>query len=144
MNVKKKRVLFLCTGNSCRSQMAEGLARYLAGEKWEVYSAGLEPQGVNAMAVEVMSERGIDISQQSSEVLDLQLMREMDLVITLCGDAAERCPFPPPGVRSFHWPLSDPAEVSGTAEEVRAAFRNVRDAIEEKISKLLASCYENE
>lgn len=137
MMKNRKKVLFLCTGNSCRSQMAEGLARHLAGDKWEVFSAGLEPQGISSRAVEVMLERGIDISHQRSETLDPQLIRQMDVVITLCGDAAEKCPILPSEVKSLHWSLPDPAKNEGSKEEVYSMFRIVRDEIEERLLNLL-------
>lgn len=135
----KKKVLFLCTGNSCRSQMAEGFARALAGDRWEVYSAGLEPAGVNPRAVQVMREVGIDISGQTSDPIDSDLLRQVDLIVTLCGDAAERCPVTPPEVRRLHWPLEDPAGATGSEEEVLAKFRRVRDEIRQRIRFLLAS-----
>ncbi|MBC7343741.1 MAG: arsenate reductase ArsC, partial [Clostridia bacterium] len=106
------RIMFLCTGNSCRSQMAEGWARYLARELQgtsstsqpiEVYSAGLEPAGLNPRAVAAMAEVGIDISQQTSKAIDPQLLSQMDVVVTLCGDAEERCPVTPPSIRRLHW-----------------------------------------
>ena len=125
----KRRVMFLCTGNSARSQMAEGLARHLFGDRWEVYSAGLEPKGVHPLAVRAMDELGIDIRHQRSKVIDPDLLGRMDLVITLCDDGAERCPVPPPHVRRLHWALPDPAAARGTEEQRLAAFRRVRDEL---------------
>lgn len=133
----KKRVMFLCTGNSCRSQMAEGFARHLGGERWEVHSAGLEPAGVNPRAVEVMKEVGIDTSGQSSKPIDPELLRSADLVVTLCGDARDRCPVTPPHIRRLHWALPDPARAEGTEEEIMAVFRRVRDGIRELVGELL-------
>lgn len=118
--------------------MAEGLARSLLGGAWEVYSAGLEPKGVHPLAVRAMDEIGIDIRAQRSKPIDPELLRDMDLVITLCGDAAERCPVTPPGVRRVHWPFPDPAAVTGTEEERLAAFRSVRDGLARRIRAELA------
>ena len=126
------KILFVCTGNSARSQMAEGLARSLA-PGIEVHSTGLDPRGVNPYAVEVMAERGIDISRLRSKHLDEALARHMDYVITLCGEAAESCPVFPPEVRVVHWPLEDPAKAQGSPDEVRAVFRKVRDEIEARL-----------
>lgn len=138
MDKKKKKVLFLCTGNSCRSQMAEGFARALAGDRFEVYSAGLEPAGVNPRAVQVMHEVGIDISGQTSKPIDPEILLKVDLIVTLCGDAADRCPVTPPQVRRLHWPLEDPARATGTEEEILARFRQVRDEIRRRVESLFA------
>jgi len=119
--------------------MAEGFARALAGDRWEVYSAGLEPAGVNPRAVQVMREVGIDISGQTSDPISSDLLSEVDLIVTLCGDAAERCPVTPPEVRRLHWPLEDPARATGSEEEVLAKFRRVRDEIRRRIRFLLSS-----
>ncbi|MDR7402945.1 MAG: arsenate reductase (thioredoxin) [Armatimonadota bacterium] len=135
---KKPVVLFLCTGNSCRSQMAEGFARALGGERVEVYSAGLEPAGLHPRAVAVMAEAGIDISGQTSDPLDPEVLRRADLVVTLCGDARDRCPVTPPAVRHLHWPLPDPARAAGGEEAVMAVFRSVRDEIRARVWELLA------
>ncbi|MEW6273695.1 MAG: arsenate reductase (thioredoxin) [Bacillota bacterium] len=132
-----KKILFLCTGNSCRSQMAEGWAKALAKDKWEVHSAGTNPVGVNPRAVQVMAEAGVDISTQTSKPIDPDLLNSADLVITLCGDAAESCPVTPPTVRRLHWPLADPAKATGAEEEILAAFRAVRDEIKQRLEKLL-------
>lgn len=134
----RKRVAFLCTGNSCRSQMAEGWARVLAGNRWEVYSAGVEAHGVNPRAVAVMAEAGIDIRGQSSKEIDFDRLREQDVIITLCGDAEERCPVTPPTMRRLHWGLPDPAKATGTEEQILARFRAVRDEIRDRIRELLA------
>ncbi|NPV80200.1 MAG: arsenate reductase (thioredoxin) [Firmicutes bacterium] len=133
----KRKIMFLCTGNSCRSQMAEGFARALFGDSWEVYSAGIEPAGVNPRAIEVMREVGIDISMQTSDPIESRLLREMDLVVTLCGDAEERCPVTPPSVSRIHWPLPDPARAKGSEEEIMAEFRKVRDDIKRRVEDLL-------
>ena len=134
----KPLVYFLCTGNSCRSQMAEGFARHLAGDRWEVASAGIEPSVVNPLAVAVMAEAGIDISRHVSKPIDPELLRCAAVIVTLCGDAQERCPVTPPQVRRVHWPLTDPAKATGSESEVRAAFRSVRDDIGRRVGRLLA------
>ena len=132
-----RKILFLCVGNSARSQMAEGFARALAGDRWEVHSAGTAPAGLNPLAVEAMAEVGIDISGHTSKVVDPEVFKSADVVVTLCGDAAESCPLTPPGVRRIHWPLPDPARAAGTREEILAAFRAVRDDIKKRVQTLL-------
>jgi len=132
-----KRIMFVCTGNSARSQMAEGLARALGGNQVEVFSAGLEPKGLHPVAVGVMKEIGIDISSQTSKLIDPDLIRTMDIVVTLCGDARDRCPVLPPGTVHIHWPLPDPAAVEGSEAEVREAFRRVRSKLQELVTGLL-------
>ena len=129
---------FLCTGNSCRSQMAEGFARSLLGDTHRVASAGLEPSFVNPLAIAVMAEVGIDISGQTSKPIDDRLLADASLVITLCGDADERCPATPTGVRRLHWDLPDPARATGTEEERLEAFRSVRDELRRRIQSLRA------
>jgi arsenate reductase (thioredoxin) len=130
------RILFLCTGNSARSQMAEGLARALGGGRVEVWSAGIAPKGVHPLAVRAMAERGIDISGQSSKDLSA-VPRDPDVVITLCDNAADRCPAFPGRVRRIHWSLPDPAAVSGTEEEKLRAFRESRAEIEARLAAFL-------
>lgn len=130
---KKMKIMFVCTGNSCRSQMAEGIAKHLGRNRFEVYSAGLEAHGVNPRAVKVMSEIGIDISGQTSDEIDPKLLNTMDYAITLCGDAEERCPITPPQVTKMHWPFDDPAKATGTEEEIMEQFRIVRDAIYKRL-----------
>lgn len=137
MMKKPVRIMFLCTGNSCRSQIAEGFARALGGEAFEVYSAGLEPQGLNPQAVEVMREAGIDISRQTSDEIDPDLLDRMDYAITLCGHAEERCPITPAHVRRLHWPFDDPAKATGSQEEVMKEFRRVRDEIQKRIEEFI-------
>ena len=134
----KKRVLFLCTGNSCRSQMAEGLLRSLAGERFEVHSAGTRPQGVNPRAVCAMRELGIDIGAQSSEHVDRYLGTGIDTVITVCDHAAENCPTFPERARRIHWRFDDPAMATGTDAERMEVFRHVRDEIHEALHNWLA------
>lgn len=134
---KRPLIYFLCTGNSCRSQMAEGWARHLGGDKVEVYSAGIEAHGLNPYAVAAMKAAGVDISHHKSELIDLQLLNTADYVITLCGDANDRCPVTPPHVNRLHWGFEDPAKATGSDEEVTAKFHEVRDAIKNSIAKFL-------
>ena len=133
-----KRVLCVCTGNSARSQMAEGFARALGRGKVEASSAGMEPKGLNPFAVEVMREKEIDISSQRSKAFSAELARDMDYVITVCGNADARCPVLPPGVNRLHWPLDDPAQATGSTEEVREVFRRSRDEMERLVREFLA------
>lgn len=133
----KRRVLFLCTHNSARSQMAEGLLRHLGGDRFEAYSAGTEATFVRPLAIRAMAELGIDISGQQSKTVERFLHEPFDLVITVCDQANERCPvfF---GVRERrHWSLPDPAQATGTEEEQLAAYRAVRDALRERIEREL-------
>lgn len=130
------KILFVCTGNSARSQMAEGFAWSLGQGRIEAYSAGVEPTRLNPHAVAVMREKGIDISGQRSKVFDEELARQMDVVITVCGNADERCPILPPEVKRLHWPLEDPAAAKGTELEVLAEFRKIRDQIEKHVRAL--------
>jgi arsenate reductase (thioredoxin) len=127
------KIMFLCTGNSCRSQMAEGFARELGKGLIEPYSAGLIAAGVNTRAMAVMQEAGIDISGQKSKEIDVDLLRMMDMVITLCDSAAEACPYTPPVIQRIHWPIKDPVGTVGTEEEIMKEFRRARDEIKEKI-----------
>ncbi|MEF2967145.1 arsenate reductase (thioredoxin) [Paenibacillus sp. M1] len=130
----KPLVYFLCTGNSCRSQIADGFLNALSGEKYEVKSAGLEAHGLNPRAVQVMKEVGIDISGNSSDVIDPEILNRATYVITLCGHADEHCPvIMNPNVIKWHWGFDDPAKATGTEEEIMAQFRNVRDAIKSRI-----------
>lgn len=133
------KVYFLCTGNACRSQMAEGFAKKLLSQQWQVRSAGLEAHGLNPLATKVMAEKGIDISRQQSKVIDNAALQQADLIVTLCGDARDRCPWTPRSVRRLHWPLKDPAAATGSPAEVLQEFRNVRDAIEIRVRALAAS-----
>ncbi|SDC04266.1 arsenate reductase [Melghirimyces thermohalophilus] len=130
---KKKTIYFLCTGNSCRSQMAEGFGKRILGDRFNVYSAGIEAHGLNPKAVKVMAEKGVDISDQTSEIIDPEILNNADYVITLCGDANDKCPMTPPHVKRQHWGFDDPAKMEGTEEEVWAVFQRVRDQIEERI-----------
>lgn len=129
------QVYFLCTGNSCRSQMAEGFARKYFPD-WTIASAGIEKHGLNQMAVRVMSEKGIDISKNESKLIDVDFLNSSDLVITLCGDARDKCPMTPPTVKKEHWGFIDPALVEGPEEERLKVFRKVRDGIEDNIEEM--------
>ncbi len=131
------KVMFLCTGNSCRSQMAEGVAREYGKGLLEVYSAGLIPVGVNPNAVKVMKEIGIDISGQKSEYINAELMSQMDVIITLCGHAELLCPQTPLNIRRYHWPIKDPITAKGSEEKVLKKFRKARDEIKELIIKFI-------
>ncbi|HBT49903.1 MAG: Protein-tyrosine-phosphatase [Caldanaerobacter subterraneus] len=133
----KKILYFICTGNSCRSQMAEGFGKFYGGDDFEVYSGGVEAHGLNSKAVEVMKEIGIDISNQTSDLIDENILFKADYVITLCGDARDKCPALPPSVKSLHWELEDPARAEGTEEEIMNKFREVRDIIKEKVKALI-------
>lgn len=131
-----KQIYFLCTGNSCRSQMAEGFAQEILDSDWRVASAGIETHGLNPLAVKVMAEKGIDISQHTSKLIDSDYLNSCDLVITLCGDVRDRCPMTPTTVKKEHWPLPDPAQATGSETEVLQVFRNVRDQIETRVKDL--------
>ena len=133
----KKTLYFLCTGNSCRSQMADGWAQKLLPEDWEIYSAGIETHGVNPNAIKVMNEVGIDISHHTSDLINPDILNKATLVVTLCGDAADKCTMPPPGVRREHWGFEDPAKTTGTEEEKWAVFQQVRDAIGARIEQFV-------
>jgi arsenate reductase len=134
----KPRVLILCTGNSARSQMAEGLLFHLAGDRYDVSSAGTKPSLVNPLAVQAMAERGIDIHAHRSKHLSEFLSQPFDYVITVCDDAAEQCPVFPGRAERLHWSFPDPASVTGGDLERLAVFRAVRDAIETRLRSWLA------
>ena len=131
------KLLFLCTGNSCRSQMAEGWARALGGKHIEVRSAGIEAHGKNPRAIAVMAEAGIDISEQESNRVEPSWLAWANHVVTVCGHADEHCPVLPQSTSKEHWPLSDPAKAQGTEEQVMAAFRASRDDIRARVEALL-------
>ena len=131
------KVMFVCTGNSARSQMAEGFARHLGQGQIEAHSAGMEPSRLNPNAVAVMRERGIDISHQQSKAFDEALARRMDHVITVCGNADERCPALPPEIKRIHWPLEDPAAAKGTEAQILTKFREIRDQIQDRVRELV-------
>ena len=125
----KKKILILCTGNSCRSQIAEGYLRCFAGDRAEVYSAGVETHGVNPKAIETMADDSIDISGHTSNHIDEYRDISFDYVVTVCDNARERCPFFPSTARQFHENFPDPAKATGSQEEIAEAFRTVRDQI---------------
>ncbi|MGI9261648.1 MAG: arsenate reductase (thioredoxin) [Woeseiaceae bacterium] len=131
------KLLFLCTGNSCRSQMAEGWARHLGGDRVSVSSAGIESHGKNPRAIEVMQEVGLDISTQASTRLTNDMLTSADILVTVCGHAAEHCPVVPADVRREHWPLEDPARATGPEYEIMAVFRASRDEIRLRVAALL-------
>lgn len=131
------RILFLCTGNSCRSQMAEGFARKLGVGEIEVNSAGLEAHGLNPRAVAAMREIGIDISQQESTVVSDAMIARADLIITVCDHAKEHCPVVPGTTRQLHWSFDDPAKAMGTEDEIVNTFRRVRDEIDIRVRELV-------
>ena len=137
MSKKKTRILFLCTGNACRSQMAEGWARALGGGDLVVQSAGIEAHGKNPRAIAVMKEAGVDISGQASTRLTPAMLEDVELVVTVCGHADEHCPVLPPGVRRIHWSLEDPARASGSEEDIMAVFRASRDDIRRRVQGLI-------
>ena len=132
----KKRLLFLCSGNSCRSQMAEGWLRHLAGERAQVASAGTQPAGLHPWAVRVMAQAGVDIAGQRSQRLDDYLADEFDYVITVCDSAREACPVFPGG-RMVHWNFDDPAGAPGSQAERLAVFRRVRDEISQRLQRFI-------
>jgi arsenate reductase (thioredoxin) len=129
----KQRILFICTHNSARSQMAEGLLRYLGSGQFEAYSAGTEATRVRPLAIRAMAELGIDISQQQSKTLERYLNEPFDEVITVCDTAAEACPIFPGATHQRHWSFPDPSQATGSQEEQLAVYRQVRDAIRVRI-----------
>jgi arsenate reductase (thioredoxin) len=130
---EKAKVLFLCTHNSARSQMAEGLLRHLSGDRFESMSAGTEAARVRPLAIRAMEEIGIDISEQESKTLERYLGESLDYVITVCDEANEACPFFPGAQSRLHWSFEDPSKAEGTEEERLEVFRLVRDRIRERI-----------
>ncbi|MDB4919906.1 arsenate reductase ArsC [Mucilaginibacter sp.] len=135
-----KNILVLCTGNSCRSQIAEGYLRHFAGDKANIYSAGIETHGVNPKAIQVMAEDSIDISKHTSNNVDEYISIPFDYVITVCDNANEACPFFPGNVGRFHQNFPDPAKASGDAKQVMNEFRKVRDLIKAYAKDFIASC----
>lgn len=125
----KKNILVLCTGNSCRSQLAEGYLRYFHGDKANIYSAGVETHGVNPRAIATMLEDGIDISQHTSNHVDEYLHIPFDLIVTVCDHASERCPIFPSSAKRIHNNFPDPAKATGSEDEIMAEFRKVREQI---------------
>ena len=134
MTENKTRVLFLCTHNSARSQMAEGLLRHLAGDRFEAMSAGTEATHVRPLAIQAMEEIGVDISGQESKTLERYLQEPFDHVITVCDDANEACPFFPGATDRLHWSFEDPSKAEGSEEERLAVFRSVRDRIQDRVN----------
>jgi len=130
-------ILFLCTGNSCRSQMAEGWARAVGGDRFAVQSAGIEAHGKNPRAIAVMAEAGVDISAQESTIVSDGMIGAANVVVTVCGHADEMCPALPPSVRKIHWPLSDPAKATGTEDDIMAEFRATRDEVRKRVVDLI-------
>ena len=141
--MKKLQVLVLCTANSARSQMGEGLLRAMAGDKVNVFSAGTHPSVVNPYAIRAMEEAGIDISGHTSKSLDIYLDQEFDYVITVCDNAAKNCPYFPGNVKRIHWGLQDPADVEGSDAEKLAAFGRARDQLKQHFTEWLAEMENN-
>lgn len=135
--IKSFNILFLCTGNSCRSQMAEGWAKWYGRPVFEIQSAGIETHGKNPRAIAVMKEVGVDITNQESTKITSDMLVEADLVVTVCGHADEHCPVLPPNTNKEHWPLEDPAKAQGSEEEIMGLFRASRDDIEARVKELL-------
>ena len=133
-----KKVLVLCTGNSCRSQIAEGYLRYFAEQKAEIFSAGVETHGVNPKAIETMKEDGIDISHHTSNKIDEYRNIDFDFVITVCDNAKERCPFFPTKAQKFHYNFPDPAKATGNEDEISEEFRKVRQQMKEYCERFVA------
>ena len=131
------KVIFVCTGNSCRSQMAEGWMRHLSHGEITTASAGIETHGLSPNAVKTMGEAGVDISQHRSKLLTDEILEGANLVVTVCGDADENCPLLPPGTQKIHWPISDPDRVEGSETEVHQAFVESRDALRQRVEKLV-------
>jgi arsenate reductase len=132
-----KKILVLCTGNSCRSQMAEGWLRHFANGKAEIYSAGIETHGVNPRAIQFMKEAGIDISSHTSNHINEYKQIDFDYIITVCDHAKENCPYFPANAKRFHHNFSDPSKVKGSDEEIANAFRQTRDEIRDYSKKFL-------
>ena len=130
------RVLVLCTGNSARSQMAEGLLRHITDNRWEVFSAGTKPSHVRPEAIEVMKDIGIDLSGHRSKSVDEFAGQDFDIVLTVCDNARESCPVFPAKTKRIHWSIEDPAAVHGSEDERRAAFRTIRDELGARLREL--------
>ena len=131
--MQKPIIYFLCTGNSCRSQIAEGFAHKYLGDEYEIHSAGIEAHGMNPRAVSIMRDADVDITGQQSSIIDPEILNHADYAITLCGDARDNCPVTPSDVIHLHWGFEDPAKAKGSEEEIYSAFRQVRDDIEKRI-----------
>jgi len=137
----KQKVLFVCTGNSCRSQMAEGMLRHYGKDKFEVFSAGLEPSHVHPLAIKTMAESGIDISNQCSKTVNEFLGKDFSYVITVCDSAKELCPVFPGKYNAIHWSIEDPASTEGTESERMKDFRRVRQNILERINYFISDMH---
>ncbi len=133
----KQKVLFICTGNSARSQMAEALARHIGKGLVEAHSAGLAPKGLHPLAIIVMDEIGIDIRRQRSKAIDPGLFQQTDVIVTVCSHAESRCPATPPSVPRLHWPIPDPAAAVGSEEDRLTAFRSAREEIKNRLLEWL-------
>ena len=141
---KPLNILFLCTGNSCRSQMAEGWARWLGSPLVVAQSAGIEAHGETPRAIAVMKEVGLDISNQESTQVTDAMLEQADLVVTVCGHADESCPMLPPGTQKEHWALEDPEKATGSEDELIDIFRATRDDIKQRVKKLLQQYSQSE
>ena len=130
-------VLFLCTGNSCRSQIAEGFAKQIGEDVLLATSAGTDPVGINPRSIETMEEIGIDISNQVSKNISELDIGQLDVVVSVCGDAREQCPVLPLRAKRIHWPIPDPAKATGSEEEIREAFRSVRSELQARVVQLV-------
>ena len=137
MTQPKAHVLFLCTGNSCRSQMAEGYANFLGAGKIEAQSAGIEAHGKNARAVAIMAEDDIDISDQESTMVSEEMLNWADVVVTVCGHADEHCPTVAKTLVRKHWPLNDPAKAQGNEDEITSEFRRIREDVKQRVIELI-------
>jgi arsenate reductase len=135
--MEKLRVMFLCTGNACRSQMAEGWSKELASDLISVKSAGIEAHGQNKYAIDAMAQVGIDISQQESIRVNAEMLEWTDLLVTLCDHAEQQCPVVRPNTMKLHLPLADPAKVKGTEDEVKAEFIEAREKIKQRVEFVL-------
>jgi len=143
MHTEKKRVLFLCTHNSARSQMAEGLLRHMAGDRFEVFSAGTEQTRVHPLAIEAMHEVGLDITAHTSKTLDTLAGQQFDYAITVCDRANESCPIFPGATQRIHWSFDDPSATTGSDEERLSAFRRIRDEIAARLRTFAAEGIES-
>jgi arsenate reductase len=132
-----KKVMFLCTANSCRSQMAEGFAKEYGKGIIDVYSAGIMSAGVHKRAIAVMKELGIDISEQRSKEIDIDLFNKMDIIVTLCDYVESICPTTPPNIKKLHWPIKDPVGTTGSEDKIMAEFRRARDEIKSQVLELI-------
>jgi len=135
--IKKEKIIFICTGNACRSQIAEGIMRNLAGDKFDVYSAGSHPTKVHPMSIKVMKEVGIDIYSQTSDPISLYLNEIMDIVVTVCDDASKACPIFPGNVERIHWSIEDPFKGWDLDSDDLLNFRKTREDLTKRIKNLL-------